>query len=244
MGFPGNVKEDALVSCGRHCCICHRFCGIKIEVHHIIPVSNGGQDEPYNAIPLCFDCHADMLSYDPQHPKGNKYSQAELVRHRDNWYQKVAGNIGLADRDAIVETDKKIFAEFIRVLPWKRSIDFLRCNDFEVVFEPETKDLHKFQYLCKNPAFQFVDPDLEGMRVTVLESIIKFCDIYARNTFMIDAKGLREVQPELKYMDSKRFHEIVSSLHDSAQAIVHAYEQFVQHATRKLGVLPDGALDI
>ena len=64
MPFDSNVKEDVLVSCGRHCCICHKFCGTKIEVHHIREESEGGDNAAENAIPLCFDCHADMRSYD------------------------------------------------------------------------------------------------------------------------------------------------------------------------------------
>src|SRR5262249_53704229 len=83
MGFPPKVREDALVACERHCCICHRFCGIKIEVHHIKPESKGGSDTLDNAIALCFNCHADMVSYDKDHPKGTKYSEGELKRHRD-----------------------------------------------------------------------------------------------------------------------------------------------------------------
>jgi len=31
--------------------------GIKLEVHHIIPIYKGGKDELDNLITLCFDCH-------------------------------------------------------------------------------------------------------------------------------------------------------------------------------------------
>jgi len=78
MPFPPDLKEDALVACGRCCCICHKFCGTKIEVHHIREESEGGDNSAGNAIPVCFDCHADMRSYDHKHPKGNKYGESEL----------------------------------------------------------------------------------------------------------------------------------------------------------------------
>ena len=42
------------------------------------------------AIPVCFDCHSDMRSYDFKHPKGSKYTPDELRQHRDRWYEKVA----------------------------------------------------------------------------------------------------------------------------------------------------------
>ena len=36
MAFPPKVAEDALVKCGRRCCLCHKFCRTDIEIHHII----------------------------------------------------------------------------------------------------------------------------------------------------------------------------------------------------------------
>ena len=60
MGFPERVATEALVLCGRSCCICHKFCGTKIELHHIKQKAYGGDDTLDNCIPVCFDCHADM----------------------------------------------------------------------------------------------------------------------------------------------------------------------------------------
>lgn len=90
MSFPADVKEKALVACARRCCLCHRFVGLKIELHHIDQKTEEGKNIFKNCIPLCFDCHADMRSYDHKHPKGTKYTPPELIRHRDNWYERVA----------------------------------------------------------------------------------------------------------------------------------------------------------
>lgn len=87
MGFPQSVSEKALAASGRCCCICHKFCGIKIELHHIKQVADGGEDTFDNCIPLCFDCHADMGKADPKHNKGKRYTEKELKLHRDNWYK-------------------------------------------------------------------------------------------------------------------------------------------------------------
>jgi len=89
MAFSEEVKIKALVACGRRCCICHKFCGNNIEVHHILPQAEGGEDTFENAIPLCFDCHANAGNYNPKHPKGNRFSDKELIKHRDNWYRKI-----------------------------------------------------------------------------------------------------------------------------------------------------------
>jgi HNH endonuclease len=53
--FPQNDVDDLLVQCHRRCCICHRFCGVKIELDHIIPQSEpASNDDISNAIPVCF----------------------------------------------------------------------------------------------------------------------------------------------------------------------------------------------
>lgn len=90
MGFPKDIVDEALVASGRSCCICHKFCGVRIEVHHIRPVSKGGDDSFENCIPLCFDCHAEAEHYNDQHPRGRKFSDSELRKHRDSWFAKVS----------------------------------------------------------------------------------------------------------------------------------------------------------
>lgn len=89
MSFPKDVGELALLLCGRCCCICHKFCGTKIELHHIVPQADGGADTVENCIPLCFDCHAEATHYNPDHPKGRRFSSTELKRHRDAWFSSV-----------------------------------------------------------------------------------------------------------------------------------------------------------
>jgi hypothetical protein len=90
MPFPAHVKEKVLIACKRYCCLCYRQKSTKIEVHHIIPESDGGDSSFENAIPLCFECHAEVGHYNPQHPKGNKYSYNELKARRDELYAIVA----------------------------------------------------------------------------------------------------------------------------------------------------------
>lgn len=90
MIFKHPVSTRALVACRRSCCICHKFCGVHIELDHITPQADGGTDVFDNCIPLCFDCHADKGHYNDRQPKGRKYHSEELRLHRDGWYRMVA----------------------------------------------------------------------------------------------------------------------------------------------------------
>lgn len=89
MGFSETIIDDALVACQRCCCLCQKFCGVRIELHHIKPKSKGGADTYENCIPLCFDCHAEVGHYNTEHPRGRKFSENELKKVRNNWYLKV-----------------------------------------------------------------------------------------------------------------------------------------------------------
>ena len=90
MGFPRDIRERALVLSARHCCVGHRYRGLKVEVHHIDPEAGGGLNILDNAVSLCFDCHADAGHYNPSHPRGTRFSSREIRTARDAWYSIVA----------------------------------------------------------------------------------------------------------------------------------------------------------
>lgn len=87
MPFPRDEVDSLLAACHRRCCICHRFCGVKIETDHIAPAYDGGSDSIENAIPVCFECHAEIHSYNDQHPRGRKFRPTELRRHKAQWLE-------------------------------------------------------------------------------------------------------------------------------------------------------------
>lgn len=83
--FADSVVRSFLVKCRRHCCVCDKFCGGKIEIHHIGRADDNSED---NAIPVCFDCHSEIIQYNDSHPKGRKYKPDELKMLRDSTFKK------------------------------------------------------------------------------------------------------------------------------------------------------------
>jgi hypothetical protein len=110
MCFSLEVAEELLVKSARCCCLCRKFKGTKIEVHHIVPVADGGSDNFDNGIPLCFDCHADVLSYNTKHPKGRKFRPVELKKHREQWFVLVQTGRAFQDENKI--ENKETFPHF------------------------------------------------------------------------------------------------------------------------------------
>lgn len=90
MPFPADVAEQLLVKSARHCCLCRQFKGQKIEIHHIEQEADGGASTFENGLPVCFDCHAEVQSYNDKHPRGRKYRASELKQLRDQWFKLVA----------------------------------------------------------------------------------------------------------------------------------------------------------
>jgi 5-methylcytosine-specific restriction endonuclease McrA len=76
------------VKARRRCCICQRYCGVKIETDHIVPSDEGGGDEIQNAIPVCFECHAEIHSYNDRHPRGRKFQPNELRGHKERGFRR------------------------------------------------------------------------------------------------------------------------------------------------------------
>jgi 5-methylcytosine-specific restriction endonuclease McrA len=57
-GVPIEIKKEIILRDKNTCKLCYETCADnKAQVHHIIPVSNGGLDERKNLVLLCSDCH-------------------------------------------------------------------------------------------------------------------------------------------------------------------------------------------
>ncbi len=76
MAFSEALKRRVREKAAYHCVICHKP---FVEVHHIIPQSEGGPDTENNAAPLCAGCH-DLYG-------GNPEKRKQIREMRDYWYR-------------------------------------------------------------------------------------------------------------------------------------------------------------
>lgn len=77
MPFSEKTKLEAKKRSNFQCCVCF---SPFVEVHHIIPQENGGDDTLDNAAPLCGGCH--------QKYGGNRELQKQLKEMRDHWWER------------------------------------------------------------------------------------------------------------------------------------------------------------
>jgi hypothetical protein len=87
--FDKKDKIRILLWSERHCCLCDKPCGTNIVIHHI---KQEGIDNELsnidNAIPLCYDCHGRIKSYDVAHRVGTSYRIEEIKARRNQIYDK------------------------------------------------------------------------------------------------------------------------------------------------------------
>jgi len=115
MPFSISVREEALVKSKRRCCVCRKFTGRNVNVHHTVPEADGEPNVLENAIALCFTCHAEAGHYNLRHPLDTKYSPEELRRHRDEWWEHCAsGQVSpkLLDEEYLQQCHQLTFSSF------------------------------------------------------------------------------------------------------------------------------------
>lgn len=250
MSFPNSIAVEALTACGRCCCICHKFCGTKIELHHIEQKAYGGDDSLDNCIPLCFDCHADMGKADPNHPRGKRYSTEELKRHRDNWYKKVNDGIYLANdnKTAVGKEDVELFQLICGfftpdVKCWLGENDIGGSHPSKV-FQCLSKYLHS----ATDPFSEFIDPELEKLRGSLVSAISRFLQYKSANTFVRYIGGERYcvtrqwmvthenwVPSSMDYEEySVKYAEEAQKLNKLATELWKTYCEFVKQGRHRL----------
>lgn len=237
MGFPDAVSEEALLSCGRRCCICHKFCGPKIELHHIKQKADGGEDTFENCIPLCFDCHAEVKAYNPNHPKGKSYSDSELIQHRDRWYSKVKNYTFISSNENQIDLDKELFTHLVDLLNKNSFIDSIRKHIFsEGLFSYSVFDaVDEFCYKWGGPEYEFLDLDLEFCRANLYDLIKKFSYVIGVSTFPC-GNNTGSIPEEWEYEQPERFTEAVNKIDNLSDQIFFEYSNLIHLGMQKLGI--------
>lgn len=187
--FKQNEVSELLVQCHRRCCICHRFCGVKMEIHHI---GNSSDNDINNAIPLCFECHAEVALYNPGHPKGRKYKHDELKLHRDQWIRICASSA------ALIETTFNV-----------RDVGPLESLLNELEFNKQLTDVTSIRDL--GPPFE-----VRQFERCIQEGIFSLIDDEIKNALFAVYRELKDVNISLELRNSVRANTGVRSVSGSA----------------------------
>lgn len=97
------------------CAVCNRL--HAVQVHHIVPRSEGGTDKPSNAIPLCPNCHDEVHAHYAPGRTTRVYTEAELRGHLER-------TIGLAGKRAALHPGSKIWTADVALVEF-----YAQCID-------------------------------------------------------------------------------------------------------------------
>lgn len=78
MAFSEKLKKEVRMKSDVRCAVCHKP---FVEIHHIVPQADGGDDTFLNAVALCAYCH-DIYGANPS-------KRIQLRELRDSWYKIV-----------------------------------------------------------------------------------------------------------------------------------------------------------
>jgi hypothetical protein len=241
MPFPPNIREEALVACGRHCCLCHRFVGTKIECHHIDPEADGGDDSLANCIPLCFDCHAEVQHYNPQHPKGTRFRSSELRAHRDRWLDRVSRTTPAIFDDERRSVDREVFNRIRSEIPEIFVREYLKEHCWGQPINSDTLDkIYAIDRFLQRLDSEFLDPTCEGYRASFLQAFRRFWNNedfiqispldHNPKMYRIPKAWTRSGDPEVR----KQFYDCMNNLNRLSTEAFEEYEAMIREIRRLL----------
>lgn len=140
--------------------------------------------------------------------------------------------------DETIKLDRQVF-EKIRtgLLPQTGAIYFLRHNNFAgFSFKTESiDDLDNFEHECKKSDFEFLNPDLEKIKLELLSSVAHFTRQIGLQTFST-TNGRQTVPPEWEVEQSERFWKVVNDLHNTKFQICDKYDELIKLGRRVLKI--------
>ncbi|MEH2042862.1 HNH endonuclease [Nostoc sp.] len=157
MAFSKKTKLLAKKKSAFRCCLCHKP---FVEIHHIIPQSEGGSDELDNFAPLCSSCH-DLYG-------GNPEKRRTMRQMRDYWWELIEKrNNNLTD---LLNLDE--FCEIKSDKNWEGMLHSKGVVLYHAVFEEENFEvsvyhIHRLLKIAQDTSpnkKRFLYIDIDGHR--------------------------------------------------------------------------------
>jgi hypothetical protein len=135
------------------------------------------------------------------------------------------------------EQDKEFLKRLAEVMPSSGTISYLREYDFGGTFDfAWLGDLYKFIGLCKQPEFEFIDEELEKLKLELLDQAKNFADLVGKETFSSPSSGrlLSSIPKEMGHQNPEHYFALREALNSQAQKVTVSYDKLIRHARRKL----------
>jgi hypothetical protein len=201
--FSESDKIRVLLWCGRHCCLCGKMTGVGIEVAHLQTACVDIE----NAMPLCFDCHAAIGHYNRRHPRGRKYSTAELKARRDQVYEQHTRHLVPPVLYSLTQEGRTLpdvgfqISNLGNTYPVQARVEVNLFQGTRAYGHPQTSGHYNGNYLWNlNPGFGVsghfnVPPEMNATEPLRAKVDVTLIDIYKREHRLLPVGYVRTTDP-------------------------------------------------
>ena len=242
---PGPTELSILDKGRRRCALCFQLVGDLSEKHGQIAHLDG---DPANVAEdnlawLCLEHHSKYNSTTSQH---KNYTMAEVKSARTRLYKAIENDEHLTGGKGAaggIETDRAQLADLVATMTGSSNTrldtySLLRNHDFEGSFLVSALDPLS-ELAGRGVEHEFVDDELERLRITFVKAAIEFLSFIGRYTYPLGSSDRNVVighdereDPRSPWRPERTF--AVKDLNKSATATAEAYDALVRRARRKL----------
>lgn len=141
MAFSEQLKVTVRKRSHLRCCLCHE---LGVDIHHVVPQSDGGPDTEDNAAALCPSCH-DRYGANPEKRK--------FIREaRDLWYEICASRFSSGSQEL------KEIAESLRHVATKEDLERLALRNVSYVLGASDRKVSAINAPYSFEREQFIHP--------------------------------------------------------------------------------------
>jgi hypothetical protein len=139
--------------------------------------------------------------------------------------------------DKSLELDTALFNKIRNEIIVNDSIRWVRTNNFAGFSfrEDYLQPFDNIEYESQAADFEFLNPNLENLKIELVESILDFNSFLLPNIFNGGNNRLT-VPPEWETEQYDRFVKAVDGIHQRTQILAKKYDQFIKEGRRTLKV--------
>lgn len=134
--------------------------------------------------------------------------------------------------------DGETLAALREVMTSYGALSHLREHDFGNTFDPDWfANLRELVQRCKGPDLEFLDQELERLRLNLLTKVDEFLHLLGTETFLLNGPGTRllnSVPKEWRHKQPERYVSVVQGLNTNADAVMHLYDDLIRQAKQRL----------
>ena len=131
--------------------------------------------------------------------------------------------------------DVKLFQDFLNLLPAaSHAIYFLKEHDFKAIFEIDLiYSLARFKNIWNDAEHQFIDKEIEHLKLQFHKAIVDFLEYSALHTFPT-TNNFQVVPKEWQFEQSQKYFEVTRKLNNLAGYAYEQYRKLVEKGRIKL----------